>query len=215
MSVCPYCDEFDRGSLQLGENNYGNRILWEADNFTIFPDLSQLVEGYLLIASRTHYVGMGAMPSSVFEELEGVQDKVARVLAADYCSPFFFEHGPASESNKGASCIEHAHLHSVPLSNSDQARVLATVLREYPDYCRIDSLSELIRFYKAGQPYLLLQPSVGDRFVVPLSPNGAQSQYIRGIIANTIGKPERWNWRQHWDIGKLNSTLSKLRGKFK
>lgn len=94
---CDYCKEFRRGFLEIEKENFGNRILFETENFLVFPTLGQIVEGYLLIASKEHYLNIGEIPLELYPELEKLQHKVRKVLEDNYYTPLFFEHGPASD----------------------------------------------------------------------------------------------------------------------
>src|SRR3989344_6771630 len=113
---CQYCSEFEIGHLDFNGKNLGNRMLFETDNFVVFPTIGQIVEGYSLIASKLHYTGMGHIPLELHAELESVKNKVRKVLTDNYRNPLFFEHGPASRAKKGGCCIEHAHFHAVPVN---------------------------------------------------------------------------------------------------
>ena len=88
--------------------------MFESDNFVVFPSLGQIVEGYLLIAPKKHYIGVSGIPKELYPELEEVCKKVRNKLSEVYCVPLFFEHGPHKES-KGGCCIDHAHIHAVPV----------------------------------------------------------------------------------------------------
>jgi diadenosine tetraphosphate (Ap4A) HIT family hydrolase len=207
MNPCPYCDEFENGFFELWNRNYGSRILYETENFVVFPSLGQIVEGYLLIASKKHYVGMGQVPKELHPELEMVCQKVRSVLSEKYRTPLFFVHGSVSESKKGDCCIAHAHIHAVPV----QVDVLSELAKNFR-YNMIKTFDSLKEQFDQGMPYLFYESNSGERYLVeaPIVP----SQLIRQIIAVKIGKPERWDWRQHYGTRELLRTVDKLRSAF-
>lgn len=202
---CAYCEEFKDGYFELTKTN---RMLWESDNYCVFPSLGQIVEGYLLIATKQHYISMSEIPNEIYGELENVINKVRNVLKEYYGIPLFFEHGPASASKKGGCCIEHAHLHAVPV----QVDVLSDLSAQFYSH-KISSFPELKELHEKNIPYFFLETNQRERNVFEV-PNFVPSQYIRRIIAKKIGKPERWDWRTCYGIEELNSTLLKLGGKF-
>lgn len=204
MVVCDFCQAFETGSFPLSG---GNRILVDSGNYYVFPGLGQIVEGYLLIASKQHYIGIGEIPVQLYGELEIVLDKVREALRDFYCAPLFFEHGPATASRRGGCCIEHAHIHAMPV-NID---IVDDISRQFSPH-KISDLVELKRLYERGVPYLFLESTSGERYVFEI-PGSIPSQYIRRIIAEKIGKPERWDWGAYWGLEELQRTLETLRGK--
>jgi len=209
MDDCQYCDEFEHGFLEVRGQNWGNRILFESENFLVFPALGPIVEGHLLLASKRHYIGMGEVPAKLYRELETVQEKVRKVLTENYEAPLFFEHGPTSRSRKGGCCLEHAHLHAIPLRIS----IFEEIARNFSGR-NINGLNELKKQFIKGVPYLFLEEGKKKRYLFEI-PGIIPSQYLRQIIAQKIGKPERWDWRSCLGREELNRALQKLKDKWK
>ena len=97
---CAYCAFVEWGADNFKGRNIGNRILFESKNFVVFPTIGQIVEGYLLIAPKKHFISIAAIPKSMFSELEKLQKKVRAVLEENYSTPLFFEHRPLSQNKK-------------------------------------------------------------------------------------------------------------------
>src|SRR3989338_10498751 len=120
MAECPYCEEFKSGRLEWGGSKVDGTILYESKNFNVFPTLGQIVDCYLLIATKDHFIGIGEIQTGWHRELNDVGKKVRDVLKHEYGQgPLFFEHGPAFADGKngvigGGGCIDHAYLHAVP-----------------------------------------------------------------------------------------------------
>ncbi len=205
---CPYCKEFEEGKLEIRGEDLGSRILFESDNFLVFPSLGQIVEGYLLIATKKHYIGMAEVPKILYPELEKVQEKVRKVLTENYSSPLFFEHGAVSEFKRGGCCIEHAHLHSVPV----ELDILEDLAKHFK-CSQISSFSELKIQSETQTPYFFLQDNSGRRYLFQV-PEVVPSQYIRQIIAKKLNCGEKWDWRSYLGLEELKKTLEKLRGRF-
>lgn len=209
LYICPYCEELEKGYLEIGDFHFGNRMLYLSPNFVVFPTVGQIVEGYLLIASRVHYLGIGQVPDSLYDELEEVKGLVKNVLIAEYGpSVIFFEHGPASEVRKGGCCIEHAHLHCVPVEVDIFPELSAHFQpQQIYDFARLKNL------FANGIPYLYWENAQGQRFVFAVA-EAIIPQYLRQIIANKIGKIERWDWHTCPGWEEMQKTLATLKPHF-
>lgn len=208
MIPCRFCDEFKRGYIEFKEKKLGNCILFETENFLVFPAIGQIVEGYLLIAPKKHYLGMGSIPKELYVELELVVKKVRSVLTENYSVPLFFEHGPASQVQKGGCCIQHAHFHAVPV----QMEIVEEISKHFK--CNsIDSFLELKTQFKKEKSYFFVEDNNKKRFLFQV-PNVVPSQYIRQIIAAKLNKRDRWNWQLCPGLDELNKTFKKLKDKF-
>ena len=201
MNNCPYCDEFKNGS------EYGDRILYESENFVVFPALGPIVDGNLLIVPKKHFISMRYVPIELYPELKTVYQRVRAILAENYRSPLFFEHGPISQTKRGGCCVEHAHFQAVP-ADFDIFEDLAKQFK----YKKIKTIDD-IRKNKNGKPYFYYESNLGEKYLFDI-PDVVPSQYIRKIIANKIGKPEIWDWRTHLGLDKMSEILKKLKGKF-
>jgi diadenosine tetraphosphate (Ap4A) HIT family hydrolase len=205
---CPYCKEFESGHAEFKGANLGNRILFESKNFLVFPSIGQIVEGYLLIAPKKHYISVGGIPSALYKELESVQAKVRKVLTKNYCAPIFFEHGPASETKKAGCCVSHAHIHAVPV----QLDVFPDLSKNF-EFKKISSCADLKKQFEKGKPYFFLETNNCEKYLFNI-PEIVPSQYIRKIIAEKIGKPVLWNWKVSPELETLVKTHEKLKAKF-
>ncbi|MDP2749285.1 MAG: hypothetical protein Q8O89_00450 [Nanoarchaeota archaeon] len=204
---CQFCEEFEQGYFCLGAGSEKfNRIIFDTDNFVVFPSLGQIVEGYLLIASKKHHISIAALPENLFSELKYVVDRTKIILAENYQKPILFEHGPASEREKGGCCVMHAHIHAVPVE-IDETNILKRLSKHFSSK-KISSLEEL-KENKAA-PYLFFEDKYDNKFTFQI-PEVIPSQYIRQVIAHEIGQPEKWDWHSYYGIDEMKNTLEKLR----
>lgn len=202
MNYCEYCNLCKEFEIK-------KNILYQTESLFVAPSIGQIVEGYLLICSKKHYISLGSFPENLFSELEKTQKLVKKVLSENYIAPIFFEHGPASAIKKGGCCIEHAHLHAVPV-DVDVSKELSKYFKPEP----INNLVELRAQFQTGIPYFFYENRIGKRFVFPVS-EIVPSQYIRRIIAVKIGRKDKWSWKQCPEMEKFNRTIEKLKNKFK
>lgn len=193
---CPFCNQPE----ELKINNIEiKRTIYKTKNFVVFPTLGQIVEGYLLIVPKQHYMSIAQIPNPLYPELEQVQEKVKQILTKHYSSPLFFEHGPISKREKAGCCLDHAHLHCVPTSVS----LLEEITKNF-DYKEINSFSEL----PTDLPYLFLEEN-NKRYLF-LIDTILPHQYLRQILAVKTNNAEKWDWRTHPELEKIQNTVKSL-----
>ncbi len=183
-------------------------VVFESDNFFVVPSLGQIVEGYLLVCSKEHFIGIGHFPIKLLNELEQVQTRVKKALVKNYTKPIFFEHGPVTSNKKGGCCIEHAHLHAVPVDID----ILDEITKNFKAK-KIKGFRALIKQVKKSTPYFYYENRQEEKYLFELF-EPVPSQYLRRLIALKIGAKEKWNWMWHPGIEEFNLTLAKLKGRF-
>lgn len=197
MYGCPMCERSE---------NF-NEIIFESENFYVSPALGQIVEGYLLINTKEHYIGLSHIPKELFLELKEVQDEVKEVLSQHYTKPIFFEHGCVSETKRGGCCIVHAHLHAVPF----EIDILEDIAKNFRPR-RIGDISELVSQSERCVAYFYYENQIGEKYIFELK-EPAPPQYIRQIIAVRAKKPDKWDWREFPEWDRLHNTIARLKGK--
>jgi diadenosine tetraphosphate (Ap4A) HIT family hydrolase len=183
---CLFC------SIQETSNpsNPEDEIIDESENFYAKPALGHFVFGYTLIISKEHFPSYAYLPQHLFPELEAFQESVLDKLHNISRHPItFMEHGAISRCQRGGSCIDHAHLHLMPL-----AADLYPILSERFSFDELASVSELRRFRDAQIPYLYYQREGLPSHGVGLSQD-VPSQLLRRIACHALGTPELWDWR--------------------
>jgi hypothetical protein len=152
--------------------------------------------------------------------LEETLKTTRRVLREVYNSDILvFEHGPRVGCYRGGGCLDHAHLHIVPVSLNLIEKMALNFLKALSinDYYRLERISAFERlkalYDSQKASYLFVETNDLKRymtevnFIIP-------SQYLRKIIAFSIGRPDEWNWKEKPDYETLNKTIEKLQGKF-
>lgn len=214
---CGFCAEFS-GIDQ--ENNLLRKIIspncglvsrtvYQTDHFIVIPTLGALVEGYLLVLSKAHYESIRQIPKEFFSEFDEVVDKVKSVIRSTYGKDSVcFEHGAASCSNKFGGCIDHAHLHVVPCSET-----LSGTIQEFGmELMPIPSRAALTDVVGRRQPYLYWEDSDESKYVI--QGDFIPSQFFRKIIADYYSVAEQWDWRQYLNLENLQKTYRLLSPKF-
>ncbi|MEA3514205.1 MAG: hypothetical protein U9R34_01910 [Nanoarchaeota archaeon] len=185
-------------------------ILYESDNFFVVPSIGQMgIEGYVLLCSKEHYVGIGNIPEGHIPELEAVLDKTKKVISENYCSDVIvFEHGPRLGYHKGGCSLDHSHLHIVPIS-IDIMVLLNRMFQpeEIHDFGRLKYISETQK-----SSYMFIETQGRKRYVIK-SEFPIPSQYLRQVIASGI-RVNEWNWEINPDYETFEKTIEHLKDKF-
>ena len=205
---CSFCAELGGEKANnllrvvLGEE-YNSRIVFETKNFVVLPTIGQIVEGYLLILPKRHYLSFGHIPVTNLDELTSLKEETRQTLQSIFGTPVFFEHGPVSENSRGGCCVDHAHIHAVP------AHVcLLDELSTNFQGNQIDNMLSLAQQVQRRIPYLFYQGGDGQMFLFDAP--SVPSQYLRKLLATQLGLKERWDWCVWHGVPELISTLRKL-----
>ncbi len=199
-SCCRLGDEY-----QLKKN-----ILYESDNFFVVPTIGQMgIDGYVMLCSKEHYIGMGNIPEEHTSELESVLEKIKEVISETYNSEVLvFEHGPRLGCHKGGGCLDHSHLHIVPTSVNIMKFLQSKFKPE-----EIEDFNRLREIYEAQKSsYMFVETQDNKRYVIEVE-FPIPSQYLRQVLASNVGIKD-WDWRVNPDYETFERTVNQLKGKF-
>lgn len=187
-SNCIFCD---KSKIQ-------ERIVFEDDFFYIIATLGQITDGgYLLLIPKQHVPCIGAMEQSYLEKVDEMSRKIIDALVKEYRTHFvtIFEHGIVGQT------VNHAHVHFLPTYGVCFHERVMRAFPKSPVYT-IANFSEAGNLYSGLQePYLLVgenEEAGSSRFLdlaTCWNPLNVPSQYLRTVIAEELGRPERANWR--------------------
>ena len=184
---CLFCSIQETSS----PTNPEDEIIDESENFYAKAALGHFVFGYTLIVTKEHLLSYAYVPEKLFSELEEFIDKVLDKLHGICRHPItLLEHGAINRCQRGGSCIDHAHLHLMPL-----AADLYPLLSERFSFDELGSISELRRFNDAQSPYLYYQSEGRRSHAVQLSED-VPSQTLRQMACQALGEPDMWDWRK-------------------
>lgn len=202
MKDCHLCSEIQHSDAA----EFWNRPLWESENFIVIPSLGALVEGWLLIVPKEHYICIGEMPSSLIDELNSVKFAVAFHLKDIYGEVVAFEHGPSTHKSKVGCSVDHAHLHVVPTSLS-LVTASSKFLPDDVNWVKGD-FSNCRSAFADGKDYLYLEQPVGDGAIFVSKEIG--SQVFRKSIACNMGILDESNWRDYPKLNILKDTVERI-----
>ena len=200
---CVFCDR----------SQFEERLCGETNDFWIIATLGQITDGgYVLLVPKRHVECVGAMTSKEIKLLEKLLIKISDALLKEYSfsSPTLFEHGIVGQT------IKHAHLHVVPVNLDITNRIIRDFSRNV--FLIQKSLSQFrMACKKIQKPYILWEDFTVGGLKAFLSPD-APLQYLRTVVAEALGRPERANWRNmdsELDRKLWSETVRRLKPYFK
>jgi ATP adenylyltransferase len=204
MSDCCFCPNL----VSARTPDFWNKALLETANFVAIPSLGSLVEGWLLIVPKKHFICMGALPVELLGELRRTKDAVASALMRRYGEVCAFEHGPHS-SNRQIGCgVDHAHLHILPLDfdlkQAAEPFMPPDARWEAGDFdtCRA--------VFADDRDYHYIEQPLGCGRIATSC--GLGSQIFRKAIAAHLGVPDEFGWRNYPRLEVISKTIQALSG---
>jgi ATP adenylyltransferase len=202
MSACRLC-------LEEPNPNFWNEPLFESDNFIVLPSLGALVEGWLLLVPKSHFICFGALPESLIAEMKELKATVCSSVSKAYGNVAAFEHGPHKESLRLGCGVDHAHLHVVPIP-FDLESAVAPFLPPATHWLAAGA-QECHDAYLRREDYLYLEQPIGVGRIATHDDFGGQL-FRRGIAA-ALGLPDEYNWREHSHLSNVAATTGQFRGR--
>jgi diadenosine tetraphosphate (Ap4A) HIT family hydrolase len=199
MRDCFFCDP-DR-----------ERVLYESEHFYTLLGLGPIVEGYTLLVSKRHIRSMFDLPDEIRNLYEDEKRGLKHLIRETYGAAIITEHGRVqacvSDDEEGheAHCY-HAHQHFFPVEAD-----LGSLSHEGP-FVQVFKGSSLFDMERSSleekDEYLLFEDNTGvvaTYKVIGKCPR----QYMRYLVARSIGKPELVSWRIHPEWDKIQTAKTR------
>jgi len=192
-----------------------SRELWdtpifECDSFVALPTVGALLEGWLLVVPRIQTLSFANLSISQFAGLEAFLADIIPTIQSSYGPVSVFEHGPAKLASCVGCGVDYAHLHIVPAP----CDLLAGARQVAPDinWTKARSITELRRYSGREEGYWFIQQTYGlnDCHVGTCANGKPVSQLFRRVIANHLGKPLAFDWKNASGESMIASTVEKL-----
>ena len=206
------CKLFKPMMVNKGFNTdeFYNKILFESDNFKVIPSLGSLVEGWLLVIPKEHYISYGEITDSMLlSELEKLISDVCKIVKNEYGDYIIFEHGPVIEKSFVGCGVDYAHIHIVPINLT--LNKIIELSDQNIEWHSADNIKATSNYINKGQPYLYFKDNLNNSYIGTSSQ--IPSQFFRRIISKLIGKPEMFNWKDYLFLNNVTNTYKKLEGK--
>lgn len=176
------------------------KIFAETENFYITFDASPLLEGHVDLHTKDHIGCSAEIDSEIYEEFTALKQWVGEIITDIYGQVSFYEHGRAGHCSMTLNGVEchHFHMHALPLDED----IPAEVSKMFKPIMLGDENDIPIQYERYDQ-YLYFENTDGEKFFFPAN-KPLPSHYLRTVIANAIGKPERSDWESYGDKESLN-----------
>jgi diadenosine tetraphosphate (Ap4A) HIT family hydrolase len=184
--------------------------IFESPNFVVIPTVGALVEGWLLVVPRQPILSFARLSTPLFSELEDFFKEVVPVIQSAYGSVSVFEHGPGCATSAVGCGVDYAHLHLVPVDCDllGGAKQIAPRI----EWNRVTSISDIHQHARNDNGYWFVQQPYGGGacYIGTCANEKPTSQLFRRVIANHIGRPFDFDWKQHCGEAAIAATVEKL-----
>lgn len=181
----------------------GNTV---ADGLVVLADAFPLTPGHVLYVTQDHAgaVARAGLRNGALRHLDELM--VSEVGSSP--PTLFFEHG-VSKPHRKAACIDHAHVHAVPLDRRvGLDDVLGTQSMEFArglDWRADVPLSDVSPRI-LDDDYLWMSDSTGRSLVAPVS-RDVPHQLVRRALGELLGIPH-WDWRAQRALRAAHTAFS-------
>ncbi len=206
--ACNFCAPTLMPQNRAAGEPIAGSILWGNSNLFATIDCSPLVEGHLLLISSYHHYS--TMNSNIsFDEVQIHKSKARQLIKKAYnVTPIFLEHGTVQGIDDPQSCIEHAHLHILPLSKNFKTEIeksLGKIHKHHDD--------ERLRQKLAKKEYIFYEDKRGQVYIRADGVGKLPSQFFRFVIGSSI-ECTRVKWAEVLDDpsvrANFRATLDRL-----
>jgi len=204
MEACCLCSSLK----SKGPRRSWDEPLFQSENFVALPSLGSVVQGWVLIVPRPHFICMGALPQGLSAEINNLKWQVAGTLGSIYGDLCAFEHGPSTRGRQAGCGVDHAHLHLVPV-HFDLISSASPYLPSDTQW-RDGDISDCRTAFRGGQDYLYVEQPFGCGRIAVHDKFG--SQIFRKAISARLGFPNRFDWRDHPNLENVTRTVEACRG---
>lgn len=222
---CAFYGQFDKGSTGTQEFfqvypalREKGQIINASDNFILIPDIAPITKDHLLLVPKNHFPSFSSVPQlHSRESTHMISDLINRMKEFHPHSEIIaFEHGMGTIDGQTIQCggcgkTDHAHLHILPISNSEGDTVairiteiisqnFKLVAKEVPPLPNLN-----INAVTGKLPYLYLWSNRINCSLVFIQDSveiSIPSQLIRRLLATEISRvgeveQDKWDWRDY------------------
>jgi diadenosine tetraphosphate (Ap4A) HIT family hydrolase len=179
-----------------------SRVLYDSKHFYAILGLGPIIEGYVLLAAKQHIRSMLDLPVEMRQTYESEKNRLRRIVTQAYGPPIITEHGriqvcfAEDEEARDKHCF-HAHQLFFPITAD-----LRLLSKEGP-FTKVfegSSLFDLSVSLLEDEEYLLFE-DINGVVTIHTVRGKCPRQFMRYLVARSIGKPELCNWAAYpeWD----------------
>ena len=194
-SECVLCDEVHKAEHRLSASlklPASTDFLFTSDgDFLALPDISPIREGHVLLIPRVHEKSFVALAPTA--ALDRFVQKIGDFLETTYQKDVVvFEHGSGSEGVVGSCCVEHAHLHLLPLGRGFQS-IISYLEATFPKRTHFMQVSGLGACNRKDSYMFFGSKAAGYQHFTCEGP--VPSQFMRRIFAQVLDDQTVSDWK--------------------
>ena len=175
----------------------------------VAPTVGALVEGWLLVVPRKPALSVGAMSGNERSELTTFCAEVSTLIQESYGPVVLFEHGPVAPQSSVGCGVDYAHVHLVPFRQN----LLERTKRMFPEivWREVSDFNDSAALHSIGKSYwYLYQPEYNLCPLIGVCDEVEPSQLFRKAIANTLVRPDDYDWKTNPFVEVMERTCEKL-----
>jgi len=212
-SDCQYCMQLhaiEENNLLLdlaGPEFARDAVLMSNGGATVMPTVGPMTAGHLLVMPNRHHLSVLSIPAPELPAFTALANAAYLVLRRTYgCPVIAFEHGSVVVRKMSGGCLDHAHLHLVPLGADVGARV-----EGFPDaWSQVvggDVMDAVARLSELGDGY----QTFWDGRSWWIRQGGARPQAMRKAVAESMDDPFGWDWALFPNVELMRRTVDDVR----
>jgi len=203
---CVECKLCQIMAMPSDEREVKDTVLSETEHFEWIPGLGPFMEGYSLVVSKEHIANANHCPHPVACELDEVVIKAREATSQVYGeNTVVFEHGSVGKLSNAGGCIDHLHIHIMPVTF---VRVPEVLTKCFVDSQPINSRQESVGQFEHSVPYIYYSPRMSRHFAFQV--DALPRQYLRQVVAYECGCPDDWDWRVKPFLDRINGFVKRI-----
>ena len=194
-----------------GERAACDQVLLETHECVVAPTLGAIVPNWLLVVPRCPVVNFRKWRAVTRKDPVWLLGEILARLEIEAERTIWFEHGPLAEGSPVGCGIDHAHLHFlVDAPFSFEQFAASMVENGHVDWRRsssweaYDSISDECSYLVGGSL---------NEALLATDVEVAGSQFFRRVVAVLAGKPNQWDYRTHFHLRNVQSTVSAFKSR--
>ena len=204
--LCKFCNSVVGHHIVQSKAPW-DHILFETPNFIVVPTRGAIVEGWVLIVTRTHYLCMGALENELVSELRELCGLVCAALQECYGPVRIFENGPTKPKQAVGCGVDHAHLHALP-TDFNLIEGIQDICGHSLQWIPANGIQDAVELHERGLPYLYVEQPTGEAYLTTRP--DFESQLFRRAIATYYGRPDCYDWRVFPEEDNVRLTVERL-----
>lgn len=195
------------------EEQLSKEVIFQTPNFYLLPNFTPIVEGDMMILSKSHYGCAGELDNSIREEFIGLRKLAKNLTYEIYGKVMSYEHGRAGhcvQLQETSIPSHHFHMHILP-AVVDIRESLRNLFREINLKC----FSEIFHAYERNGNYLYYENNKNEKYFYPKDEKFVESHFLRSLICKELKTAELVDWEKYRDFESQAIAIKKYKALLK